>query len=188
MVSNSLLFDTAAVDIFYMPSCAHVLEFLQKCTVWWGQIPKYCPYQLYQLQLYPEFLFLCILFSIWYRQWSEHLSFFLAIQRPEQPSYIWRISSYESPLPTLDVSSLIPTLRRLCQSDSPTPEQWKASDFTGSGCSLEARRPGSSYMHFSEASETQFPEATICAGIGDTNSSGYLGVPSGGGIWWPGVV
>lgn len=65
-------------------------------------------------------------------------------------------------------------LLRLCQSDSPTPDQeWEACDFTGNRCSLESALVGSSYKHFSEVSETEVQEASFCAG--DTKSRGYLG-------------
>lgn len=40
---------------------------------------------------------------------------------------------------------------------------------------MESALVGSSYKHFSEASETEVQEATFCAGIGDTNRGGYLG-------------
>lgn len=39
---------------------------------------------------------------------------------------------------------------------------------------LESALVGSSYRHFSEASETEVQEVTFCAGIGDTNRAGYL--------------
>lgn len=89
------------------------------------------------------------------------------------------------------MSILFPTLQRLCQSDSPTPDQeWEAGNFTGNRCSLECALVGSSSKHFSDASETEVQEAAFCAGIGDTNSGGYSGFLKDLGVLvaWSGVI
>lgn len=69
------------------------------------------------------------------------------------------IMSPHLPLQTWDI--LFPTLPRPHQSDPPKSDhEWKASDLTGSRCSLEATL-GSSYIHFSEASEMRDSRSNI---------------------------
>lgn len=169
VVSNHLLFDTAALDIFQVTSCSHVLEFLLKYILlggWYYQSKITVHISCTNYSSTPEFLFLCILFSIWYFQHSEHLSFFLAIQHPEHPSYVWRISNSESPPPTIDVNTLIPTRDFANQTH---PHQIMENQWLNRTQLLLGIHSCWQHLHsLFRGLREKVPEAIFYAGIGDT--------------------